>query len=194
MDIYIVRHEIYDCECHDTTDNYFTSLNEALDYAESHYTAKWDFEESVGIYLLYPEYNYLELIYSYNPPSINPYEDMEYEEEESEDWYLDQYYITLDEIAAEDARELELDTEEINEWMHKDYNLPWDYVTMANFLRYYNDWGWRFGHPVYQSSGHKFRAFKWHINNDRSSTQLLKALYLKLSREYGEAFVDSFIK
>lgn len=192
MDIYIVRHDIRDCEHHDVYDNYFTSLRDALDYAEFNYKSQFEYDEFVGIYQLYPEYNYLELIYSYEPPYYDPYAEYSQEDLEPEDeyWYLDPFYMEMDKVAEEDNLEAECE-----EWMTQNHNLPWECERMAEFVGMYNQWGYsKFGHAIYQSPSHKFRAFKWHINNDRESTRILKIFYQKLSKLYGEEFVDRFIK
>lgn len=195
MTVYIVEDNwTVDQECHDTRNDFFASLEDALKFAELRRNTKdYMSDNYVRILEMYPEYNYTNCLYEFYPE--NPCEDMEdyWQSEEPEDMFdpwEDHYYAQYAAFLEEESM-LEI---ECKEWLSQNHNLPWECETMAHFVELYNNWGWRFGHPIYQTSGHKFRAFKWHISNDRASTKLLKAYYLQLSRLYGEAFVDSFIK
>lgn len=196
MTIYIVEDNWkMDEEAHDTRNDFFASLDEALKFAELNRNTKDYYSDSyIRILEVYPEYNYVECLYEFYPEI--PYEisdDYWYPEEPEdifdpwEDYYYAQYAASMDEESVLEA--------ECEEWLKENHNLPWECDRMAEFVGMYNQWGYnKFGYALYQSPSHKFRAFKWHIDNDRESTKILKVFYQRLSRLYGEEFVDSFIK
>ena len=194
MTVYILEENYHeDCEMHDTYNHYFASLDDALQYAEE-YKNTQPFS-SFRILELYPEYDYTETVYEYKPENVEyPYyyyedeEPREYRPEDAWDALEHEHYLqSLQEKAEEKSI--------IDNWLKTNTsNLPWDYLNMAEFLKEYKEWCTSpFGHSKYCTPRAAFKAFLWHIQNDRKSTYHIKPLYNYLCNTYGEDFVRKFI-
>lgn len=133
MTFYIVEDNWkMDEEAHDTRNDFFASLDEALKFAELNRNVRDYFSDNhVRILEVYPEYNYVECLYDFYPeipyetpddywypeePEVlfDPWDDYEYNQ------YLeDQYYQEFE-----------------DEWMRTNHNIPIDFnwiITLKHF-------------------------------------------------------------
>lgn len=185
MTFYIVEENWkMDEEVHDTNNDFFTSLDGALKFAELNRNTKDYFSNShVRILEVYPEYNYVECLYDFYPEL--PYEipdDYWYQEEPEvlfDPWDDYEYNQYLEEQYYQEFED---------EWMRTNHNVPIDFnwvITLKHFWKLYSDWGFKFRGSTPLS---KYNAFKWNKENraDKMDYSLLTS-YNRLIEFMGES-------
>lgn len=195
MTVYILEENYHeDCEMHDTYNHYFASLDDALQYAEK-YKNTQPFS-SFSILELYPEYDYTETVYEYEPENKEyPYDYSD--DEESREYLPEDPWEAFEYEHYLEAMQEEMEEEPIiDEWLESNTsNLPWKYSEMTTFIAEYKKWCTSpfDGKPKYSTPLRAFKAFLWHIDNDRKSIRHIKPLFNLLRCLYGADFVCRFI-